>query len=216
MSLPPTPAEALARAQLLLDFPPAAEKHEEWRAIIQSLNYWFANKDGHQEAGPSRRRSTEPARANGGRNGGVATMVHSPPPRRQRSPARRADARDEGSTASSYPRACRDQRQVLREQVKEDARTTIEQRREARHQSDRRTGPTVDRPESGDSGDLPYEVGCPAFTRELWRFQWPMTCMFKPEVPEKYNGKTHPYEFLSIYTIAMQAAGARDGKVLSN
>ena len=33
---------------------------------------------------------------------------------------------------------------------------------------------------------------------------------------EKYSGKTHPFEFLSIYTIAMQAAGARDGKVLAN
>ena len=33
---------------------------------------------------------------------------------------------------------------------------------------------------------------------------------------EKYSGKTHPSEFLSIYTIAMQAAGARDDKVLAN
>ena len=28
--------------------------------------------------------------------------------------------------------------------------------------------------------------------------------------------KTHPSEFLSIYTIALQAAGARDDKVLAN
>src|SRR4051812_17481126 len=34
--LPSTPAEALARAQLLLDFPPAADKAEDWRATIQS------------------------------------------------------------------------------------------------------------------------------------------------------------------------------------
>ena len=40
--------------------------------------------------------------------------------------------------------------------------------------------------------------------------------MFKPEVPEKYDGKTHPSEFLSVYTIAMQAVGARDNKVLAN
>jgi hypothetical protein len=38
----------------------------------------------------------------------------------------------------------------------------------------------------------------------------------KPEVPEKYDGKTHPSEFLSIYTIAVQAAGARDDKILAN
>ena len=40
--------------------------------------------------------------------------------------------------------------------------------------------------------------------------------MLKPNVGEKYNVKTHPAEFLNIYTIAMQAAGARDDKVLAN
>ena len=43
--LPPTtPAEALARAQLLLDYPPTADKIDEWRATIQSL-IGFANGD---------------------------------------------------------------------------------------------------------------------------------------------------------------------------
>ena len=43
--LPPTtPAEALARAQLLLDYPPTANKIDEWRATIQSL-IGFANGD---------------------------------------------------------------------------------------------------------------------------------------------------------------------------
>src|SRR3954463_9371489 len=37
VSLPPTPAEALARAQLLLDFPPTTGKLDEWRATIRSL-----------------------------------------------------------------------------------------------------------------------------------------------------------------------------------
>jgi hypothetical protein len=59
-------------------------------------------------------------------------------------------------------------------------------------------------------------VGCPAFTRELRRVQWPSSRNFKPELPEKYDGKTHPSEFLSIYTIAVQAAGARDDKILAN
>ena len=45
---------------------------------------------------------------------------------------------------------------------------------------------------------------------------WPSHRTFKPDVGEVYNDKTHPSEFLSIYTIAMQAAGARDGKVLAN
>ena len=59
-------------------------------------------------------------------------------------------------------------------------------------------------------------MGCPAFTQELRQFQWPSHRTFKPDVGEKYNGKTHPSEFCSIYTIAMQAAGACDDKVLSN
>ena len=43
--LPPTtPTEALAQAQLLLDYPPTADKIDEWRATIQSL-IGFANGD---------------------------------------------------------------------------------------------------------------------------------------------------------------------------
>ena len=38
----------------------------------------------------------------------------------------------------------------------------------------------------------------------------------QPDVPEKYDGKTHPSEFLSIYTIVVQAAGGRDEKVSAN
>ena len=68
----------------------------------------------------------------------------------------------------------------------------------------------MDHPVPGSSGGLPYEVGCAAFTRELRQFQWPSHRMFKPDVGEKYTGKTHPSEFLSIYTIAMQADGARE------
>ena len=40
--------------------------------------------------------------------------------------------------------------------------------------------------------------------------------MFKPDVGEKYNGKTHPSEFLSVYTVVMQAACSRDDNVLAN
>ena len=40
--------------------------------------------------------------------------------------------------------------------------------------------------------------------------------MFKPEIPEKYDGRLNPAEFLSIYTIAVQAAGGRDEKVFAN
>ena len=51
LSSPPTPAEALARAQLLLDFPPAVEKLGEWRATIQSL-VGMANKDELRPSAP--------------------------------------------------------------------------------------------------------------------------------------------------------------------
>jgi hypothetical protein len=71
------------------------------------------------------------------------------------------------------------------------------------------TGPEV-------GGYLPYEVGCPAFTRELRHVRWPSTQAFKPELPEKYDEKLNPAEFLGIYTIAVQAAGGQDEKVLAN
>ena len=140
--------------------------------------------------------------------------MHSPL-RRPKSPTRRVHP-DSGSTASSDPRARRDQRQVLHERQQEDARTRIVRRREARRQSDQRAGPTVDMHAPGEPGDLPYAVGCPAFTRELRQVQWPSTKNFKPDVPEKYDGRLHPSEFLSIYTIAVQAAGGRDEKILTN
>ena len=35
--MPGTAAKKVARAQLLLNFPPAADKMDEWRATIQSL-----------------------------------------------------------------------------------------------------------------------------------------------------------------------------------
>ena len=121
LSPPPTPAEALARAQLLLDFPPAAEKLDEWRATVRSL-VGIANNDELRPAGPVGRRSVEPPHASGGRAGGDAATVHSPPPSRPpRVSVRRDDARDDISIASSDPRTNRDQRQVLRERVHEDA-----------------------------------------------------------------------------------------------
>ena len=121
------------RAQLLLDFPPAAEKLDEWRATIRSL-VAVANKDDPRPAGPSGRRSVEPPHASGGRIRGVAATVHSPPPR-QLSPVsiRCDDGCDNISIASSDLRTHRDQRQVLRERAHEDARTTIERRCDTRH-----------------------------------------------------------------------------------
>ena len=76
--------------------------------------------------------------------------------------------------------------------------------------------PQGDEPALGVGGCLPFEVSCPAFTRELRQVRWPSVCTFKPEIPEKYDGRLNPTEFLSIYTIAVQAAGGRDEKVFAN
>src|SRR3954466_13724083 len=211
--LPATPAEALARAQLLLDYPPTADKLNDWRATIQSLIV-FAIGDTPRQPSASQPRRDSQAPADGGKTGGGATTVHSPP-QRPRSPTRR-NHHDNDSTASSDPRARHDQRQVLHERKQEDARTRIERRRKAGRQSDQRAEPSVDMHAPGGPGNLPYTVGCPAFTRELRQVQWPSTKNFKPDVPEKYDGKSHPSEFLSIYTIAVQAAGGRDDKILAN
>ena len=43
--MPSTTLEAMARAQLLLRFPPMAEQMDEWRATIQSL-LGFAENEG--------------------------------------------------------------------------------------------------------------------------------------------------------------------------
>ena len=111
--LPPTtPAEALARAQLLLDYPPTSDKIDEWRATIQSL-IGFANGDTPRQLSTSLPQQDRQARADGDETGGGATTMHSPP-RRPRSPTRRIHL-DSDSTASSDPRARRDQRQVLHE-----------------------------------------------------------------------------------------------------
>src|SRR3954463_7638368 len=98
--LPATPAEALARAQLLLDYPPMADKLDDWRATIQSL-IGFANGDTPRQHSASRPWPVTQARTDGAKNGGRATTVHSPP-QRPRSPTRQ-NHHDNDSTASSNP-----------------------------------------------------------------------------------------------------------------
>src|SRR4051812_10137328 len=186
--LPATPAEALARAQLLLDYPPTADKLDDWRATIQSL-IGFANGDTPQQPSASQPRPAAQAKTDGAKTGGGATTVHSPH-QRQRSPTRQTN-HDNGSTASSNPRTRHDKRQVLHERKEEDARTRIERRREEWRQSDQRAEPSGDMHAPGEPGALPYSVGCPAFTCELRQVQWPSTKNFKPDLPEKYDGKSH-------------------------
>ena len=75
---PTTSAEALARAQLLLDYPPTADKIDDWRATIQSL-IGFANGDTPRQPSTSQPWQVSQERAGGDKTGGGATTVHSPP-----------------------------------------------------------------------------------------------------------------------------------------
>ena len=77
--LPPTtPAEALARAQLLLDYPPTSDKIGEWRATIQSL-IGYANGDTPRRPSALPPRQDRRTRAGGDETGGGATTMQSPP-----------------------------------------------------------------------------------------------------------------------------------------
>ena len=51
---------------------------------------------------------------------------------------------------------------------------------------------------------------------KLRQVRWSSLRTFKPKIPEKYDRRLNPAEFLSIYTIAVQAAGGRDEKVFAN
>ena len=77
-------------------------------------------------------------------------------------------------------------------------------------------GLNIDEPAPGVGGCLPFEIGCPTFTRELWQVCWPSVRTFKPEIPEKYDGILNPAEFLIIYTIAVQDAGGKVEKAFAN
>ena len=93
----------------------------------------------------------------------------------------------------------------------------VEQHRDNLHRTDGCDGPDVDEPALGIGGCLAFEVGCPLHVscgnRQV---RWPSVRTFKPEIPKKYDGRLNPAEFLSIYTIAVQAAGGRDEKVFAN
>lgn len=97
-------------------------------------------------------------------------------------------------------------RQVLDGRQSEDARTSIEHRRERHHREE------VEPARSGWSA-LAFTAGYAAFTPELWRVTWPPK--FWPDIPDKYDRKTNPRDFLQIYYTTVQAAGG-DERVMTN
>ena len=72
--------------------------------------------------------------------------------------------------ASSDPRARPGRRQAPEDKRRGDTRIIVEQRRDDPSRTDGCDGPDVDEPVLSIDGCLPFEVGCPAFTRELRRF----------------------------------------------
>src|SRR3954463_14637160 len=81
--LPATPAEALARAHLLLDYPPTADRLDGWRATIQSL-IGFATGDTPRQPSASQPRPAAQAKTDGAKTDGGGTTLPSP---HQREPA---------------------------------------------------------------------------------------------------------------------------------
>jgi hypothetical protein len=159
-SMPSTTSKAMARAQLLLKFPPTADQMDEWRATIQSL-IGFAEAGGSHRAGPPRPPQAAATAHAAGYADGATPTVQSPP----REP--RDQEPDDVLMASSDPRARQGARRVLEDRRREGARVNTERHRDAHRQSDRRDGPDVDEPSLADGGYLPFEAGCPAFTSEL-------------------------------------------------
>ena len=143
-SMPSTALDAMTRAQLLLRFPPSADQMDGWRATFQSL-IGFAEAEGSQRPGlPRRPQATTMARAADHVEGGTPTMQSPPQQPAQRLQTEPRDQEpDEASMASSHPWARRDQRLVLEDRRREDARVTIERHHETRRQSNRCSGPDI-------------------------------------------------------------------------
>ena len=97
-----------------------------------------------------------------------------------------------------------------------DVRVAVERHHDDHCQTDGCDGPNNNELVLCIGGCLPFDVGCLAFTRKLRQVRWPSVRTFKTEIPEKYGRRLNLAEFLSIYTIVVQAAGGRDEKVFAN
>ena len=185
---------------------------DEWRATIQSL-LGFAEDGVSRRAGLPRPPQALVTAHGADCTEGAIPMVQSPP--RQPARAQQSQDHEDASMASSDPRVHPSQRQAPEDGRRGGAPVVIEQRRDDLHRIDGCDGLNVDEPTLGFGGCLPFEVGCPAFTRELQQVHWLSIRTFKPEITKKYDGRLNPVDFLSIYTIAVQAAGGRDEKVFA-
>ena len=115
---------------------------------------------------------------------------------------------DHISVGSSTPSPVSDLRRVLNDRRGEDARTRIERRRERHLRDDHDMDPGV----LGQVSS-PHGAGCLAFVPELRKVTWPHK--FKPDVPDRYDGKSNPADFLQVYSTAVLAAGGNE-RVMAN
>src|SRR5512141_3175621 len=117
--------------------------------------------------------------------------------------SRRSRGHDERSVRSPPERYRERQVELLHSPHRRrpiDLRDTINQRRAARgHHSPDRYDDDVD--------------GVAAFTDDLRRVDWPAG--FKPTGIEKYDGTTNPESWLTVYGLAIRAAGG-DNKAMAN
>jgi hypothetical protein len=103
------------------------------------------------------------------------------------------------SRAASSPRgepSC----QIV-QRAPENARVSLERRHENHDRAINDIG------EAGKNvktpGDLIYNPGCLALTRQQRYVVWPDK--FKPDIGARYDGTTNPVEFLQLYVVAVQA-----------
>jgi hypothetical protein len=102
--------------------------------------------------------------------------------------------------------------ELNRWRVGEDARVSLERARERRQNIDGRdldqdfvaVAPQTPMGTRCQMGVPLAGVGCAALADHLRATSWPP--MFRPHLPEKYDGTTNPSEFLQVYVTAITAA----------
>ena len=204
-----TPDGALAAAQALMANPPepgaAVEAAEQWRRDVQHL-LAAARLNSPPSKGKARSRR-------------VQSEAEQTSPRMSRSEPRSGHSSRSPSVGGA---ATEDLRVELeRRRRGEDGRVMIERRRERRQNIEGRN-----LEESFGARDAVAMVqaacpptspctggGCAALAPHLHAVAWPQK--FRPHIPEKYDGKVNPTEFLQIYSTSILAAGG-DETVMAN
>nr|CAE04690.1 OSJNBb0015D13.5 [Oryza sativa Japonica Group] len=159
----------------------------------------------------ARQRLDAGGRSSATKASGAATTGSASSRRRARRAA--AAVRRSAVTPSSTPSTREDLR------GEQDARTSIERRRNDRSAAHATEGASSSRvsPRHG-RGNQPSVppvggVGCRAFVASLRNVRWPPR--FRPTIAEKYDGSINPAEFLQVYTTGIEAAGG-DDRVMAN